>query len=91
MPVLKRELNEFKHRWNNHRIRFNRFASCPSDTPNDVYYLSNYLGMAHVIACVQVLTLFSFFKMVITSVTLILIFSLIAWCMLHMIHHHFNC
>ena len=54
MPVLKRELNEFKHRWNNHRIRFNRFASCPSDTPNDVYYLSNYLGMAHVIDCVQV-------------------------------------
>ena len=62
MPVLKSELNEFKHRWNNHRIRVNRFASCPSDTPNDVYYFSNYLGMPHVIDCVQVLTQFSFLR-----------------------------
>eukprot|EP00731_Ephydatia_muelleri_P030947 Em0022g461a len=43
-PLLRKELCEFKNRWNLHRIRRNRFAVCPCDVPNDVYYLSSHLG-----------------------------------------------
>ena len=46
-PLLRKELCEFKNRWNLHRIRWNRFAVCPCDVPNDVYYLSSQLGMLH--------------------------------------------
>ena len=43
--VLARELDEFKSRWNNHRIRRNRLASCPCDVPNDLYHLVGNMGM----------------------------------------------
>eukprot|EP00731_Ephydatia_muelleri_P002690 Em0001g2690a len=42
--VLARELDEFKSRWNNHRIRRNRLASCPCDVPNDLYHLVGNMG-----------------------------------------------
>ena len=45
--VLARELDEFKSRWNNHRIRWNRPASCPCDVPNDLYHLVGNIGMLH--------------------------------------------
>ena len=69
MPVLKGELKEFKHRWNRHRIRRNRFASCPCDIPNDVYYLSKYLGMVYQIVCKVTIWTSFYFKVVITYVT----------------------
>ena len=43
--VLARELDEFKSRWNNHRIRWNRLASCPCDVPTDLYHLVGNMGM----------------------------------------------
>ena len=43
--VLARELDDFKLRWNNHRIRWNRLASCPCDVPTDLYHLVGNMGM----------------------------------------------
>ena len=36
---------EFKSRWNNHRIRWNRLASYPCDVPTDLYHLVGNMGM----------------------------------------------
>ena len=44
LPILQKELHEFKRRWNRHRIRKNRFSSCPSGAPEDLYNLSAYQG-----------------------------------------------
>ena len=39
MPLLKKELEEFKDRWNQHRLRRNRHAVCPCGIPDDLYNL----------------------------------------------------
>eukprot|EP00731_Ephydatia_muelleri_P003188 Em0001g3188a len=40
-PLLRKELHEFKERWNQHRIRYNRRAVCPGGVPDDLYTLSD--------------------------------------------------
>ncbi|KAL5468799.1 hypothetical protein EMCRGX_G029919 [Ephydatia muelleri] len=40
-PLLRKELHEFKERWNQHRIRYNRHAVCPGGVPDDLYTLSD--------------------------------------------------
>ncbi|KAL5506500.1 hypothetical protein EMCRGX_G008155 [Ephydatia muelleri] len=45
LPLLRKELDEFKKRWNRHKIRNNRLASCPNGAPDDLYYLSAYQGI----------------------------------------------
>ena len=43
-PLL-RSLEEFKQRWNSHRIRRNRLAGCPAGVPDDLYYIPQQTGM----------------------------------------------
>ena len=38
-PLIKKELEEFRILWNNHRIRRNRLAGCPAGIPDDIYHL----------------------------------------------------
>ena len=37
--ILKQSLEDFRKRWNSHRIRQNRLAGCPPGVPDDLYYL----------------------------------------------------
>ena len=43
--LLKRVLQEFKERWNSHRIRPSRIAGCPAGVPDDLYYLPHLNGL----------------------------------------------
>lgn len=42
--LLKGTLDDFKERWNNHRIRPNRVAGCPPGVPDDLYSLPQLQG-----------------------------------------------
>ena len=55
---MARELDEFKLRWNNHRIRWNRLASCPCDVPTDLYHLVGNMGM---LQCTELAYMFTLF------------------------------
>jgi hypothetical protein len=46
-PLIKKALDDFKARWNNHSIRRNRLAGCPSGVPNDLYNLPQITGLFH--------------------------------------------
>lgn len=48
--LLEASLNDFKDRWNNHRIRHNRLAGCPSGVPDDLYTLPQLTGLS---LCIQ--------------------------------------
>ena len=37
VPVLERELNEFRDSWNSHTIRKNRNSNGPAGKPEDLY------------------------------------------------------
>ena len=39
MPLLIKELNEFRLEWNTHRIRYDVKSRCPSGCPDDNYFL----------------------------------------------------
>ena len=41
---LRKSLDDFKDRWNSHRIRTNRVAGCPDDVPEDLYNLPQLYG-----------------------------------------------
>ena len=43
--LLQNALDDFKQRWNTHRIRPNRTAGCPPGVPDDLYFLPNLSGM----------------------------------------------
>ena len=43
-PLLNEALQDFKERWNFHRIRLNRVAGCPAGVPSDLYYLPQLNG-----------------------------------------------
>ena len=43
--LLKRSLDDFKARWNSHRIRPNKVAGCPDGVPEDLYNLPQLNGM----------------------------------------------
>ena len=43
-PLLKEALEDFKDRWNSHRIRRNRVAGCPAGIPDDLYHLPQLNG-----------------------------------------------
>ena len=43
--LLKRSLDDFKVRWNSHRIRPNKVAGCPDGVPEDLYNLPQLNGM----------------------------------------------
>jgi len=51
-PLLKNSLDDFKARWNSHRIRLNRVAGCPDGVPEDLYNLPQLNGMMSMIAMV---------------------------------------
>ena len=42
--LLEKALDEFKVRWNSHRIRKNRLSGCPSGIPDDLYTLPEING-----------------------------------------------
>ena len=42
--LLEGSLQEFKERWNQHRIRPNRTAGCPPGSPDDLYFLPHVTG-----------------------------------------------
>ena len=42
--LLRKSLNDFKDRWNSHRIRTNRVAGCPDGVPEDLYNLPQLYG-----------------------------------------------
>ncbi|XP_065890570.1 uncharacterized protein [Dysidea avara] len=44
-PLLNKALEDFKERWNSHRIRQNRVAGCPPDIPDDLYHLPQMNGV----------------------------------------------
>jgi hypothetical protein len=44
MPLLIKELNEFKLEWNTHRIRYDAKSHCPSGCPDDNYFLPELNG-----------------------------------------------
>ena len=44
-PLLKKELEEFRTLWNNHRIRRNKLAGCPAGVPDDIYHLVGVEGI----------------------------------------------
>ena len=60
--LLKQSLDDFKARWNSHRIRRNRVAGCPDGVPDDLYNLPQLNGMTLIITVIYI--------MVITSVHL---------------------
>jgi len=39
MPLLTKELNEFKLEWNTHKIRYDAKIRCPSGCSDDNYFL----------------------------------------------------
>ncbi len=39
MPLLIKELTEFRLEWNTHRIRYDPKSHCPSGCPDDNYFL----------------------------------------------------
>lgn len=43
--LIEASLNDFKARWNSHRIRHNRRSGCPSGVPDDLYTLPHLTGM----------------------------------------------
>ena len=51
-PLLKRSLDDFKVRWNSHRIKLNRVAGCPDGVPEDLYNLPQLNGMMAMIVMV---------------------------------------
>lgn len=44
-PLLQTSLDDFKKRWNSHRIRKNRIAGCPAGVPEDLYELPQLNGI----------------------------------------------
>ena len=43
--LIAASLNDFKERWNSHRIRHNRLSGCPSGVPDDLYTLPHLTGI----------------------------------------------
>ena len=43
-PILERELNEFVHYWNTHRIRSSRHGNCIGGVPDDLYDMPEHYG-----------------------------------------------
>ena len=44
MPLLNEALEDFKIRWNAHKIRRNKVAGCPHGVPDDLYHLPQLNG-----------------------------------------------
>ena len=43
--LLNKALQDFKQRWNTHKIRPSRTAGCPSGVPDDLYSLPELTGI----------------------------------------------
>lgn len=43
--MIERNLDKFKDRWNQHKIRKNRKAGCPHGIPDDLYNLPQVTGI----------------------------------------------
>ena len=43
--LIKSSLDDFKARWNSHRIRCNKVAGCPEGVPDDLYNIPQLNGM----------------------------------------------
>ena len=43
-PLLQNALDDFRARWNSHRMRPNKKAGCPTGVPDDLYNLPHLTG-----------------------------------------------
>ena len=43
-PFLQKALDDFRDRWNSHRMRPNKKAGCPTGVPDDLYNLPHLTG-----------------------------------------------
>lgn len=49
--LIAASLNDFKERWNSHRIRRSRLSGCPCGVPDDLYTLPHLTGIIVFMQC----------------------------------------